>query len=127
MNKIDHDDDYEISQILVGRKIISYVDDTLTLDNGTTLYIQPNDGCGGCVSGYYQLDALNTFDNVITKAEVSVADDLTTSQYGSTTTYELFVYAEGVPTGQSVVTVSGDDGNGYYGTGFSIIVTEAGR
>lgn len=117
---IYHDEDERLDDLFVGRKVVS-VDEgasTLTLDDGTILEVIPNNGCGGCTSGWYLLDALNTWDNVIMR--VSVVQSDASDDWGDKR-YDLFVYAENGDIG-SVVTVSGSDGNGYYGTGFAIRV-----
>ncbi len=59
-----------IKEILLGRKIVKAEASTLTLDNGATLQIIPNDGGCSCGAGDYYLDNINKFDNVITNAEV---------------------------------------------------------
>ncbi len=106
-----------IKEILVGRKVVKAEASTLTLDNGTTLQIIPNDGGCSCGAGDYYLDNINKFDNVITNAEVK---DIEEDEYGEFHTYQLFVYSGGIST--SVADIKGDDGNGYYGTGFDIYV-----
>ncbi len=106
-----------IKEILLGRKIVKAEASTLTLDNGTTLQIIPNDGGCSCGAGDYYLDNINKFDNVITNAEVK---DIEEDEYGEFHTYQLFVYSGGIST--SVADIKGDDGNGYYGTGFDIYV-----
>ncbi len=106
-----------IKEILLGRKIVKAEASTLTLDNGTTLQIIPNDGGCSCGAGDYYLDNINKFDNVITNAEVK---DIEEDEYGEFHTYQLFVYSGGIST--SVADIKGYDGNGYYGTGFEIYV-----
>ncbi len=59
-----------IKEILIGRKIVKAEVSTLTLDNGTTLQIIPNDGGCSCGTGDYYLENINKFDNVITNVEV---------------------------------------------------------
>jgi hypothetical protein len=106
-----------IKEILIGRKIVKAEVSTLTLDNGTTLQIIPNEGGCSCGAGDYYLDNINKFDNVITNVEVK---DIEEDEYGEFHTYQLFVYSGGIST--SVADIKGDDGNGYYGTGFEIYV-----
>ncbi len=106
-----------IKEILIGRKVVSAQASTLTLDNGTTLQIIPNKGGCSCGAGDYYLDNINKFDNVITNVEVK---DIEEDEYGEFHTYQLFVYSGGIST--SVADIKGDDGNGYYGTGFEIYV-----
>ena len=117
---IYHDETERLNDLFVGRKVVSVGEGgtTLTLDDGTILEVIPNHGCGVCTSGWYLLDALNTWDNVIMRVSV-VSSDVSDNRYDKR--YDLFVYAENGDIG-SVVTVSGSDGDGYYGTGFAIRV-----
>jgi hypothetical protein len=106
-----------IKEILVGRKIVKADMTDLILDNGTILQIVPNQGGCSCGAGDYYLDNISKFDNVITDVEVK---DIEEDEYGEFHTYQLFVYSGGIST--SVADIKGDDGNGYYGTGFYIVV-----
>ena len=115
----DQDDDF--SQHLIGRRIISadQCDGTLTLDDGTVLEIIPNNGGCCCGSGDYVLDHLDTFDAAITSVETTRTDDR--GKWGEfETAYRIFVLADGLRT--EVATITGYDGNGYYGTGYELIV-----
>lgn len=116
---IDHDQPDRIERLLLGRKVVRIKNRTLHLDNGTSFYVHPNEGCGGCESGNYGVTALNTCDNVITKVE-SVTEEAVAGYGGTITVYKVFVYAE--DTRINLIDVRGDDGNGYYGTGFELIV-----
>lgn len=108
--------------LLFGRSVERVQGDSLILDDGTMLTIIPNEGCGGCPSGHYELDALNECPNMITNVKIDVDDDYKNPHWGSpNTTYTLFVVAE--DNWQPLAVVSGNDGNGYYGTGFEIQVT----
>lgn len=116
---IDHCEKSRIRELFLGRKIIA-VDNaelTLTLDNGAVIRVDPNEGCGGCSSGSYGVDGLNSFDEVvITNVETTCDDN------GDETVYKIFaIGASGIK--REVVSVSGDDGNGYYCTGFCLYVT----
>lgn len=44
------------TQLLRGRYVTSIDDGIITLDDGTELHIDGNDGCGGCESGWYWLE-----------------------------------------------------------------------
>ena len=59
-------DEEQIRETLLGRTVTRVSDDTLLLDNGTTLRIVPNEGCGGCNSGWYDIVALNDCPVIIT-------------------------------------------------------------
>lgn len=113
--ELDHYETDEIKALLLGRKVANVTDDVLVLDNGVVLKIRPNEGCGGCSSGWYGLDELNRVDNVITDVRFDYHE---TDEYGGGV-YEIFVYAEHE---QLLAKVSGDDGNGYYGSGYRIEV-----
>ena len=103
----------EIKALLLGRKVVNVKGNMMGLDNGTALRIHSNEGCGGCNSGWYDLDELNRVDNVITDVRFERRD---TDKYGGAV-YEIYVYAEHE---QLLAKVRGDDGNGYYGTGYRI-------
>ena len=120
MNKfsIEYYEKEKIKDLLMFRKVVEVKDDTLILDNGTELQILPNEGCGGCSAGWYSLIELNECDNVITNVEFECDDD-TVDEYDGTS-YKIFVYAENQKL--KLLQVDGDDGNGYYGTGYSIVV-----
>lgn len=109
-----------IKEILLGRKIVKAEASTLTLDNGTTLQIIPNEGGCSCGAGDYYLENINKFDNVITNVEVKDISGEVDTWDEDSHTYQLFVYSGGIST--SVADIKGDDGNGYYGTGFEIYV-----
>ena len=124
-----YDGEDKIKDLLVGRKVVSVEQKGekgyATLDNGTVLELQGNYGCGGCTSGWYQLDSLNRVDNVITAVEVTSfekdsGEEVTEEWYDYPQVYKIFVYAENEKI--EFATFEGDDGNGYYGTGFDIFV-----
>ena len=108
-------DEKELKDLLVGHKVTQVVDATLTLDDGTSLYFEANEGCGGCGSCCYTLNELNKVDNIITNVEITTADE------GYDTYYRIYVYAE---QPQLLAEFEGSDGNGFYGTGFTITVSK---
>jgi hypothetical protein len=113
--EIEHYEENKIKELLLYRKIIKVSDEKLLLDNGVELEIIANEGCGGCSSGWYSVTELNGCDNAITNVEFeeeNIEDD--------ERSYKIFVYAENKKI--KMLQVDGDDGNGYYGTGYSIIV-----
>lgn len=109
----------KIKELLMYRKIVKVENDTLYLDNGIGLEVLPNEGCGGCNSGWYSITELNKCDNVITNVEFECSD--IDDEYDDTS-YRIFVYAEDKRI--KILQVDGTDGNGYYGTGYSIKVRE---
>ena len=121
MDRIEHHESRELNALFVGRRVVAAEGDVLTLDDGTRVTVEPNEGCGGCCSGWYELEHIATAENVITA--VSVEDeDMTDDPDGDDARYRLFVYAAGVDVKTEIATVKGYDGNGYYGTGFSLVV-----
>lgn len=120
---IAHSDDgksfeREVKNLLLGRKIIKTekTDDqigVLTLDDGTQLIVEGNEGCGGCANGWYYLDELNECDNVITNVECAL------EYKGYDDVYHIFVFADNKKI--NCVQYSGSD-NGYYGTGYRLFV-----
>lgn len=113
-------DENQIRDVLLWHKIIGVERETntLSLDNGLKLAFSGNEGCGGCASGWYEITELNGCDNVITNVEF-VCDEDTNEDYNDTS-YKIFVYAE--DTRIKLLQVDGSDGNGYYGTGYTIYV-----
>ena len=111
-------DKKEIEELLLGHKVVSYeADNLLVLDNGVVLQINPNIGCGGCESGNYYLEHISSVNNAITNVEfVEEYDD---DEY-QCKHYRIFVIANGMTT--ELLDVYGTDGNGYYGTGYTIDV-----
>lgn len=119
--KIQHDEEDEIRNLLLWHSVTKVSEDTLTLDDGRTLKIQPNWGCGGCSSGNYDLDELNGSPNAITAVEF-VTESIDDNVYADGYVYQIFVYAEDQRI--KLLEVSGDDGGGWnYGTGYWITVS----
>ena len=119
INRLDECDEKEIRELLVGRKV--KVDgDNLILDNGIVLEVIANEGCGGCSSGWYSITKLNEVDNAITNVEFDCDGDIANED--DDTSYKIFVFCE--DTRIKLLQVVGSDGNGYYGTGYTIIVKQ---
>lgn len=113
-------DEKEIEELLLGHKIVADENnDALILDNGVVLQINPNIGCYGCESGNYYLQHIASVNNAITNVEfVNDHDDSDDEEYYQH--YRIFVIADGMTT--ELLDVYGTDGNGYYGTGYTIDV-----
>lgn len=109
-------DEKEIEELLLGHKVTVDDYDNLVLDNGVVLKIYPNIGCYGCESGNYYLQHISSVNNAITNVEFveEFEDDLYYEHY------RIFVIADGMTT--ELLDVYGTDGNGYYGTGYTIDV-----
>lgn len=119
-----HEEDQEtIKELLIGRKVTKVNEGTLELDDGKRLTIKGNEGCGGCSSGWYELTELNECpDNAIMNVEFEheTAGDL--KYYDEDQTFRVFVLA--ADRRIKLWEVEGNDGNGYYGTGYWIRVTD---
>ena len=120
---IDESEAERINALFVGRTVTKVGEDMLHLDDGTTLRIVANEGCGGCSAGWYELKALNGCENAITRAEVVEEKLDGEAEWYEERRYTLFVFADNQQI--NLATVEGDDGYGYYGTGFTIVVTPA--
>lgn len=121
---IDGESRTELESVLLGRRIVAVDEsaETLTLDNGDVLTVEPNYGGCSCGAGDYELSSLATCDNAIMRVEVRQTD-IGEEDWETTERLSIFVYAEGLTA--EVVSVVGDEGNGYYGRGFNIRVTRA--
>lgn len=108
-----------VAALLVGRKVEKVDTNTIRLDNGMLLKLTGNDGGCSCGSGDYELTELNGVDNVITSVEFEDSPDGDDNPEG-TGHYRIFVFADNVKV--NLATFEGSDGNGYYGTGYSIEV-----
>lgn len=129
-----------LADVLVGRRIVeaekgsfevpgreswdydSYpVQGRLTLDNGTVIYVCGHDGGCACSAGCYDVSSLATVDNAITSVKpVNKPGDDSNYDQSDTGYYAIFVMADNEQI--NVVRWDGSDGNGYYGTGYQLIV-----
>lgn len=111
----------QIKDLLLGRTVTKVADNSLILDDGTILRIHPNEGCGGCSSGWYDISELNDCPvNAIMNVEFSEEEQ--ENGYDDYV-YRIFVLAENQRI--KLLEVEGSDGNGYYGSGYWIeIVNE---
>lgn len=122
----------EITDLLMGRKVTKVDDEHLILDDGTVIKAIGHDGGCACSAGCYDLSVLNGVDNIITRVEFDYApagdydpaprtsphpDDPDDTWTGY---YRIFVYADNEQI--NLMQFDGSDGNGYYGTGFEILV-----
>lgn len=103
-----------IVALLLGHKVERVDNETLRLDNGTSLTLKGNEGGCSCGAGDYELTELNGVDNIITNVELLDDPD-------GEGAYRIFVFADNKRI--NLATFEGSDGNGYYGTGYSIKVT----
>lgn len=133
----DEKDGDEIAELLVGRRIVraemggDYSDfpaqsswdgnpeGLLELDDGMKLYLTGNDGGCACSAGCYPLKHVAATENVITSARLHCDPAEEDGETGEGV-YRIFVFAGAEEI--NVASFEGSDGNGYYGTGFSITV-----
>lgn len=119
LTQVDWDDWDGIAELLVGRKVTKVSKDHLLLDDGTVLKVVPNDGGCSCGAGDYELTALNGVDNIITSVDV-VETAKGDERYEPDRVFEVFVFADNQRI--NLLTIEGNDGNGYYGTGYRFLV-----
>lgn len=139
---LNHEDQEAITNLLVGRRVTKIDEDHILLDDGTLIKAIGADGGCGCNAGCYDLQVLNGVDNVITRVEFDyhpTGDDevawgsekaLTEAQkceHGPQEDeyaghYRIFVFADNEKI--NLMQFDGTDGNGYYGTGFEILIRD---
>lgn len=123
MKEYQEDEKDSIRELLIGRKVVKVADDTLQLDDGIRLKFVGHEGACCCESGDYDLTELNGVDNIITSVEfedLPCGDAYPGREYPGT--YKIFVFAANQKI--NLATFEGSDGNGYYGTGYKIIVED---
>jgi hypothetical protein len=132
--RLNENDEDKISALLMGRRVVKADSEHLILDDGTTLKMIGHEGGCACSAGDYALSVLNGSDNVITRVEYDYhpagdfdpydkpndAKTCDPEQDDWTGHYRIFVYADNERI--NLMQVDGSDGNGYYGTGFEIVV-----
>ena len=84
----------------------------IELTNGYNVFIEANEGCGGCDNGWAWFNLERDGAGIVTGVEF---EDLGTSYSDE---FRLFIYLENQPS----IKISGDDGvdNGFYGYGFYV-------
>ena len=112
-------DEEAIEKLLLYKSVTKASEDTLVLSDGTELTIVPNDGGCSCGAGDYYIKELNGCENMITSVLFDKKEENDSFYYGNRT-YQIFVYAENKKI--NLLSVEGDDGSGYYGTGYRIDV-----
>ena len=116
----DENDNAAIEALLRGHAVSKVADDHLLLDNGTLLRLVGNDGGCACSAGCYDLTALNGVENIITAVEFEDDPGGDGWDDSSDGTYRIFVFAGDQRI--NLATFAGTDGNGYYGTGYHVMV-----
>ncbi len=128
----DQDDKTEIEALLMGRKVTKVDNEHLLLDDGTVIKAIGHDGGCACSAGCYDLSVLNGVDNIITRVDFDYRpagddekptfdpDDPDAPEDCWTGYYRIFVFADDQRI--NLMQFDGSDGNGYYGTGYEILV-----
>lgn len=131
---VNDGEDDKIRSLLMGRRIVDVAEGqykqygypaaagVLTLDDGTVLNVVPNIGGCSCGAGDYYIGSLSRVDNIITDVKVLV-ENTSDDKYEPDQRYVIAVWAADERI--NAVEIDGNDGNGYYGTGFQIYVTPA--
>lgn len=129
---LDEEDRDEITELLMGRRVTKVDAEHLLLDDGTVIKAIGHDGGCACGAGCYDLSVLNGVDNIITRVEFDYDPrgdwDADAERSGHpddpegkwTGYYRVFVFADNEQI--NLMQFDGSDGNGYYGTGFEILV-----
>ena len=113
---------YILKKVLIGHSVKKISDNELMTDNNYVLKFEGNEGCGGCSNGWYFIKQLNEYNNIITNVELSETE-LHNDEYEYR--YEIFVYTNNDRV--RLLRCDGDDGNGYYGSGYWITVNLEGE
>lgn len=134
VHRMNEDDKEAITELLTGRRVAKVDDEHLVLDDGTVIKAIGHDGGCACDAGCYDLSVLNGVDNVITRVEFDYhpagdhdpydrpneAMACNPDQEEWSGHYRIFVFADNQQI--NLMQFDGTDGNGYYGTGFEILV-----
>lgn len=128
---LSEDDVQATRDLLIGRRIVKaergewkqerwYEPATgkLTLDDGTIIYVRPNIGGCSCGAGDYELEHLATTPNAITDVRLAQEGKEEWGEFSGS--YHIYVIADNQEI--NAVQITGDDGNGYYGTGYTLEV-----
>lgn len=133
-------DDEKIKALLLGKRIVTAETGTfkaksaygwdetasgrLVLDDRTEVFVIPNEGGCACSAGDYDLEHLATVDNIITDVRLAAESQPDEYGYEGPTSYRIYVFADNAEI--NAVQIDGDDGNGYYGTGYELFVVPPG-
>jgi len=100
--------------VLVGQRVVSATDDTLTLSDGTTVtFDTTNDDC----CSWIELTRLTTTDHIITAARLEDNEDET----GGEGAYRAWLHVVTAEAGElNLAEANGDASNGYYLHGFAL-------
>jgi hypothetical protein len=131
---LNEENQAEIESLFMGHKVSKVDGEHLLLDNGTAIKAIGHDGGCACSAGCYDLSVLNGVDNIITRVEFDYRPagdgeypafdegDPDAPEDEWTGYYRVFVFADDQRV--NLMQFDGSDGNGYYGTGFEILVRD---
>jgi len=124
-----------LKEILFGRRIVdvrpgnkNYYDhgmetSALILDDGTTVYVVPNEGCGGCSAGNWWVENIATTNNAITDVRWVTDSYHSNPDIGDCSEkVQIFVYTESSTEAEEILTLAGYEDNGFYGEGFELFL-----
>lgn len=95
----------------------------LVLDNGVTVYVVPNEGCGGCVAGNWWIEQITSADNAITDVRWESDNFHSNPDIGDCTDrVRIFVYTESDVEAKEILTLAGYEDSGFYGEGFELFL-----
>ncbi|TDE03435.1 DUF7448 domain-containing protein [Jiangella asiatica] len=138
--RLNEENQDEITQLLLWRKVTKVDGEHLLLNDGTVIKAIGHEGGCACSAGDYDLSVLNGVDNVITRVAFDYCPTGDDEGWGDESTaaqrceyearedryeghYRIFVFAENQRI--NLMQFDGSDGNGYYGTGFELLVRPA--
>lgn len=120
LQELGYSNEKGIRALLLGRRVVEVDEDHMRLDNGTIVKVVPNEGGCSCGAGDYELKHLAGVDNAITRVEFECERTPSVDGYDEQSAYRIFVFADNQRI--NLLAVEGDDGNGYYGTGYDLLV-----
>lgn len=93
----------------------------LVLDDGTTVYVVPNEGCGGCVTGNWWIDKIAATNNAVTDVRWVTDNYHSNPDIGDCNErVQIFVYTESSTEAKEALPLAGYEDNGFYGYGFEL-------
>lgn len=120
VDDFDHGD--RLRDTLVGRKVVAVTEDAMVLDTGKVLYIRTEGDC----CAWYDITHLSKVDNMITDVRTEHTewdyDAPDRPDSGAAERFSIYVYADNAEV--NLLTVEGNEGSGYYGRGYRIMLDD---
>lgn len=121
VSHVDDPDHVErLRNALVGRKVVAVTEDALVLDTGKVLYVRTEGGC----CAWYDITNITKVDNIIMDVRIEHTewdwDSDERPASGAAERFSIFVYADN--TEVNLLAVEGNEGSGYYGRGYRIML-----